>query len=666
MQQGSTSPIETFTVSNDGAQTLTLGTITVPAGFILVKPFGASVLPGDSDTFIVELNTALAGSFVGNVSFSNNSGNLNQTPFLFEIKGESLAPPAIAVFGGGLAIANGDKAPQASDGTDFGIGTVDLSGPSETFTVENVGGEPLTIGSISLPAGFTLVKAPSASLAGGASDTLIIQLNTNVQWTSDLPDAFTGNVIIPSNDADGNNPFDFCIVGDVCTPPKIAVLGSAAGNVAIGNDDATTKTSDGTDFGGGIQNLAGPMRSYVIYNGGGETLNISGIVLPAGFTIVQGVASVPANSSSDLVVQLDTDALGTFSGDVSLANNGSDVGDNPFQFDITGTVLTPTVVTSVSAPLMALPGQSSTYTADFTGGGTHVATWNWGDGTSSRGVVAEANGAGTATANHVYAGGKTYTVTVTLTEQSSEFVASASHSMPALKASGASVMADPLNPAKTALYVCGGSGNDTILFGQGAKGKVQVAVDGHIIGSYAPTGHLIAYGLGGNNMIIVSSKISLPAWIFGGGVNDTLVGGGGMNLLIGGTGKNSITGGAGKNMVCPASSPLATNFQTLYTTMAKWEAGGAKSAAETARQQTVVSSSSQFSAASQVSTQASAASVGSGAADAVFAGGDVATPRTPPASVANSALDAAFAKPSAALPSPLAESSPKISLVTPA
>ncbi len=58
--------------------------------------------------------------------------------------------------------------------------------------------------------------------------------------------------------------------------------------------------------------------------------------------------------------------------------------------------------------------------ADFTDPGvfdTHTATWNWGDGTSSAGVVNEQSGSGSVTGSHAYATAGVYTVTLTVTDK---------------------------------------------------------------------------------------------------------------------------------------------------------------------------------------------------------------------------------------------------------
>ena len=56
---------------------------------------------------------------------------------------------------------------------------------------------------------------------------------------------------------------------------------------------------------------------------------------------------------------------------------------------------------------------------------THTAVWNWGDGTTSAGTVAETDGSGTVTGGHTYDAAGVYTVTVRVeddTEISSDTV----------------------------------------------------------------------------------------------------------------------------------------------------------------------------------------------------------------------------------------------------
>ncbi len=48
---------------------------------------------------------------------------------------------------------------------------------------------------------------------------------------------------------------------------------------------------------------------------------------------------------------------------------------------------------------------------------THTAIWNWGDGTTSAGIVSEAGGSGSVAGSHIYATGGTYTAKCTVTDE---------------------------------------------------------------------------------------------------------------------------------------------------------------------------------------------------------------------------------------------------------
>lgn len=75
----------TFTVKNTGTAALTTGGLTVPAGFTITEGLSGSIAAGGSDTFSVRLNATAAGTFAGNISFTNNDAN--ESPYNFAIKG---------------------------------------------------------------------------------------------------------------------------------------------------------------------------------------------------------------------------------------------------------------------------------------------------------------------------------------------------------------------------------------------------------------------------------------------------------------------------------------------------------------------------------------------------------------------------------------------------
>src|SRR6185503_13959585 len=68
----------TVTVRNDGSAALSVNAIAsaMPTGFTLVSNLPTGTLAaGQSATFVIRLNAAAAGSFGGDISFTNSDGN---------------------------------------------------------------------------------------------------------------------------------------------------------------------------------------------------------------------------------------------------------------------------------------------------------------------------------------------------------------------------------------------------------------------------------------------------------------------------------------------------------------------------------------------------------------------------------------------------------------
>ncbi len=84
----------TFTIENTGTAELTLGAPSLPNGFSIVGTFPTSVAAGSNATFTVRLNATTAGTYSGDISFSNNDSNEN--PYNFAIAGTvNAAPPGV-------------------------------------------------------------------------------------------------------------------------------------------------------------------------------------------------------------------------------------------------------------------------------------------------------------------------------------------------------------------------------------------------------------------------------------------------------------------------------------------------------------------------------------------------------------------------------------------
>ena len=318
----------TFTVRNDGSGILTLGAVTVPAGFTVTEGLSPSLATGASDTFTVRLDTATLGIKAGDISFTTNDPG--ESLFHFQIRGTVLALPEITVLGSGISITDGAETPGLTDGTDFGSVVRGSAAVSRTFTIRNDGGSPLTLGTVSVPTGYTLTKAPPGSLAAGASDTLTVQLETATLGTK------AGDISFPNNDSD-ENPFHFRITGTITDAPEITVLGNG---LSIANGDTTPSTTDGTDFCGVVQGGTAISHTFTVRNDGDLPLTLGAVSVPAGYTLTKTlVSSLGPGASDTFTVQLDTTTPGTKTGMISFATNDPD--ENPFDFQIAGNVGAP-------------------------------------------------------------------------------------------------------------------------------------------------------------------------------------------------------------------------------------------------------------------------------------------------------------------------------------
>ncbi len=135
-----------------------------------------------------------------------------------------LGGPEVTVLGNGVSIIDGDTTASTADGTDFGLVPQGGAPVGRTFTVRNDGTAALTLGSVTVPDGFTLTEGLSQSLGVGASDTFTVQLNTTTIGTK------TGAISFPTNDSD-ENPFTFTIAGTVTASgtPQVSVAVAPSG-----------------------------------------------------------------------------------------------------------------------------------------------------------------------------------------------------------------------------------------------------------------------------------------------------------------------------------------------------------------------------------------------------------------------------------------------------
>ncbi|HSA00818.1 MAG TPA: choice-of-anchor D domain-containing protein, partial [Candidatus Paceibacterota bacterium] len=152
--------------------------------------------------------------------------------------------------------------------------------------------------------------------------------------------------------------------------PEIEVMGNS---VEIADGDGTPTTADHTDFGSTTAGTA-VSRVFTVKNVGTAVLTTSGLTVPSGYTVTEGLAaSIAAGGQDTFTVRLDAAAAGTYAGQVSFVNNDSN--ENPYNFQITG-VVTAVLVPEVEVTgngVVIVDGDGTPSTADHTDFGSTTA-----------------------------------------------------------------------------------------------------------------------------------------------------------------------------------------------------------------------------------------------------------------------------------------------------
>jgi Ca2+-binding RTX toxin-like protein len=228
---------------------------------------------------------------------------------------------------------------------------------------------------------------------------------------------------------------------------------------------------------------------------------------------------------------------------VWLTVRDDDGGEGSDSFTLTVVSRNTAPAAALTGPASGVPGQPLVYVASVTdpdAGDSHSLAWQVTDGAGN--VVA--TGAG-AELTFVPTVSGPFTVSLTVTDAAGA-TASASQ---AVTVQAVALLPSPSGGGLVDLAVGGTARDDVIVFEAAANGKVQVWLNGKWHGAFAPTGRLVAYGQGGNDVIVVSPRLALSAWLDGGAGNDVLHGGGGDDVLLGGDGVDILAGGCGNDLL---------------------------------------------------------------------------------------------------------------------
>ncbi len=183
---------------------------------------------------------------------------------------------------------------------------------------------------------------------------------------------------------------------------------------------------------------------------------------------------------------------------------------------------------------------------------THIATIDWGDGTTSEATITELNGSGSLSNSHEYTGGGIYEVKVRLSDDDTGTVIQSTMAM----ISGVGVK-------DGVLYIIGTHGDDHLLINLDSEGfKVHADFlpdSGHVRTVSADGIERIEVRLGdGNDHATIAGDINLPVLIDGGAGDDhlkaalgpaVLLGGLGNDVLIGSMANDTLDGGEGNDIL---------------------------------------------------------------------------------------------------------------------
>ena len=242
--------------------------------------------------------------------------------------------PEINIQGKTVSIPDGNTVCSFTNATDFGE-TYTGNIFSQTFTIQNTGIAPLTLGAISFSganaADFSITTPPSSTVAAGSSTIFVITFRP---LTIGIKTAMISIV----NDDSNENPYNFNIQGtgiDLGAAQEIEIQGNLT---VIPDNDISPSSTDWTILGDSFVGSS-IARTYTINNTGTTALTIGAISFSgtnsSEFTITTAPSSsVSGGSSTTFVVNFLPTAVGARNATLSIVNN--DASENPYNFSIQG------------------------------------------------------------------------------------------------------------------------------------------------------------------------------------------------------------------------------------------------------------------------------------------------------------------------------------------
>ena len=145
------------------------------------------------------------------VTTSTSVSVLEETPY-----------PEISLTGNGHSITSGDNTPSTYDFTEFVYAEITSGSTTRTYTISNIGGADLSIGTITLSgtnaSDFSVTSSPSSTITVSSTSNFTVTFNPSGEGIR------TAILSIPNNDSD-ESPFIFTIKGEGFVEEDLSVDG---------------------------------------------------------------------------------------------------------------------------------------------------------------------------------------------------------------------------------------------------------------------------------------------------------------------------------------------------------------------------------------------------------------------------------------------------------
>ena len=212
-----------------------------------------------------------------------------------------------------------------------------------------------------------------------------------------------------ATDPTGSGDPDFIIMGDLNSYAKE----DAIDEILDGSDDTSGTTDDFTNL---ILQFQGTYAYSFVFDGQFGYLDHA-LANASMFSQVTGAVDWHINSDEPDVLDYDTSFKPAAQDALYEPNAYRSSDHDPVVVGLNVVNYPPELGDIAISPNLAAVGTTVNSSVPFTDPDkldTHTATWDWGDGNTSAGIVTESNGAGTITGDHAYSTPGVYTVTVTV------------------------------------------------------------------------------------------------------------------------------------------------------------------------------------------------------------------------------------------------------------